>query len=63
LCDVIRVEEKILGAENANTLNSRDTFAGVLYGEGRHAEAEAEYRDVSKLREKLLGPEHLRHSR
>jgi tetratricopeptide (TPR) repeat protein len=55
---VIKLQEKTIGAENPETVNSRDTLADALEGQGKYAEAEAEYRSVAKLREKLLGPEH-----
>jgi tetratricopeptide (TPR) repeat protein len=40
------------------TLTSRNNLASALGEQGKHAEAEAEYRAVLKLEEKVLGPEH-----
>ena len=42
----------------SDTLSSRINLASALYAQGKYAEAEAEYRAVLKLEEKVLGAEH-----
>ena len=46
------------GEEDADVLSLRNNLASALYSQGKSAEAEAEYRAVIKLQEKVLGAEH-----
>lgn len=55
---VIKVQERVLGAEHPDTLKSRMNLAIALRAQGKHAEAEQEHRAVSKIRERVLGAEH-----
>jgi hypothetical protein len=48
----------VLGAEHPSTLDTRNKLAEVLAAQTRFAEAEAEYRAVIILREKVLGVDH-----
>ena len=55
---LFKLEEKVLGPEHPNTLDTRNKLAEVLAAQTRYAEAEAEYRAVIILREKVLGVDH-----
>lgn len=46
------------GPENPATLKSRNNLANTLSGQGKHAEAEREYRAVLGINERVLGAEH-----
>ena len=48
----------MLGPEHPSTLDTRNKLAEVLAAQTRFAEAEAEYRAVIILREKVLGVDH-----
>ncbi len=48
----------MLGPDNLVTLNSRGNLAIALIGQGKFADAHAQYTDVLKLMERLLGLEH-----
>jgi len=55
---VIEVRTHVLGAEDPDTLSSRNGLANEFLHQGKFAEAEVEHRDVMNLREKILGPQH-----
>jgi TolA-binding protein len=52
---VISLQEKVLGTENPDTLETRYGLAEVLAHQGKYADAETEFRAVLKLQEKVLG--------
>jgi hypothetical protein len=52
------VRARILGPDHTDTLDSRHRLIYALTRQTKHAEAEAEAREVLKLREKVLGLEH-----
>ena len=54
---LIAVEERVLGAQDPETLASKNGLANALDDEGRHGDAESEHRRVLDLRSKVLGPE------
>jgi hypothetical protein len=74
LREVIRAKEKVLGAqvylleknvssrvdeiETLTPLESRTLFANTLRDQRKYGEAEAQYKEVIQLEEKVLGPEH-----
>jgi hypothetical protein len=47
-----------LGPEHPETLTARSNLAWAIAAQGRAAEAEAMWRELLPLREKVLGPEH-----
>ena len=55
----VAVRERVLGAEHADTLLSRNWLSNALDAQGRHVEAEQEQRAVLAIRERVLGPENL----
>lgn len=55
---VLKVMERVLGAEHPATLGSRNNLALALDAQGKNAEAEQEHRAVLKIRERLVGAEH-----
>ena len=59
--DVCRVvnstHEKLVGAENPETLKSRGIFARMLLYQGNDSDAERECRQVLEIRQRLSGPE------
>lgn len=55
--DVIKLKEKVLGAEHPETLISRNNLANLFYIQRKVPEAEAECRQLVQLEEKVLGPE------
>ena len=57
LREVIEVRTGIVGAENPDTLRSRNNLGLALLRGGKFAEAEREYREVVALQTKVLGPE------
>jgi tetratricopeptide (TPR) repeat protein len=54
------VEERIraFGAEDAETLRSRNRLAYALWRDGRYKEAEHDFREIIALEDRILGPEH-----
>ncbi|KAJ5494608.1 Tetratricopeptide-like helical [Penicillium fimorum] len=54
----LRVREKALGPEHADTLTSVNDLGYVLRRQGKYEEAEAMHRRALEGREKALGPEH-----
>jgi tetratricopeptide (TPR) repeat protein len=50
--------QRLLGAEDSNTLNSQEVYAAALVDGGRFQEAEPIARQILRVRERLLGPEH-----
>lgn len=57
LRQVVEVRTGVLGAENPDTLRSRNNLGLALLRGGKFAEAEREYRAVVALQTKVLGPE------
>lgn len=57
LREVVEVRTGIVGAENPDTLRSRNNLGLALLRGGKFAEAEREYREVVALQTKVLGPE------
>jgi len=56
--EALVLEEKVLGAEDPETLGSMDNLALVLNWQGKYAEAEEMHRQTLKLYTKVLGAEH-----
>ncbi len=54
---VYQVTERVLGAENPETLKSRGNLAAILSDEHYYGEAEAELRAIIKIEQKVLGPD------
>jgi tetratricopeptide (TPR) repeat protein len=54
---VIEARTQIYGSEDRETVKARRKLALSLHLQSRHLEAEAEFREVVKLDEKMLGPE------
>ena len=54
---MIEVRTQIFGPEDRETLKARRRLALSLQLQARYLEAEAEFREVVKLDEKMLGPE------
>jgi serine/threonine protein kinase len=55
---VIEVRTHIFGPENRETLSARRLLGLCLLQQAKCPEAEVEYRDLIRLDEKILGPEH-----
>lgn len=53
---IVKIDEKMLGAENPETLKTRDDLLLILF-EHKAADALIESQQILKLREKVLGPE------
>jgi tetratricopeptide (TPR) repeat protein len=47
----------VVGPEHPDTLLTRSDLAEVFYHQNKYTEAETEFREVLKLREKVLGPD------
>jgi tetratricopeptide (TPR) repeat protein len=58
LFHVLALREKQLGLEHPDTLWTMHNLADVYDSQGRHSEAETQYKLVLALREKQLGLEH-----
>ena len=52
---VISLQSKVLGAEHAHTLNTRNNLAELLDDEGKYAEAETECRQIIEVETKVVG--------
>jgi tetratricopeptide (TPR) repeat protein len=48
----------VFGPEHPETLSSGSNIGAALALEGKYAEAEVQYREILKLKEKVLGSEH-----
>ena len=48
----------MLGAEHPSTLITRQGIATVLFAQGKLAEAEAEFRQLSAVQRRVLGTDH-----
>lgn len=55
---MVKVMERVLGAEHPDTLGSRNNLADNLEHQGKHTAAEQEHRAVLKIQERVLGAEH-----
>lgn len=55
---VVDVRSHVLGAENPDTLTTRNRLDNALRAEGNYTEAEGDFRELIKLQEKVRGPEH-----
>jgi tetratricopeptide (TPR) repeat protein len=58
LRSVVEVRTQVLGPEHPDTLWSRGNLAIALAAQGKYAEAEAQFRGVFAIREKVTRPEH-----
>ncbi len=56
---VIEARTQIYGYDHRETVNARRTLADSLFQQSRYLQAETELREISKLDEKILGPENL----
>lgn len=56
--EVLKLDEKVLGPEHPDTLDTRANLAGALLHQGRYVEAETEARQVVRVDEKVHGAEH-----
>ena len=48
--ELLRAQERVLGPEHRDTLNTAMQLAGASLNQGRNAEAESQYRQVLALR-------------
>ena len=48
--ELLRTQERVLGPEHRDTLNTAMQLAGASLNQGRNAEAESQYRQVLALR-------------
>lgn len=55
---VAKMVGRLLGAEHAVALDTRDVVGQALHRMGRYAEAEVVHRRVLEARERVLGPDH-----
>jgi len=56
---LIILQQRVLGTEHPETLESRCRLGDVLYQQAKYDKAEKEYRAVLKIRERTLGAEHI----
>jgi len=57
--EALALRKKLMGNEHADVAASLNNLSGVLWRQGRAAEAETMYRETLAMRRKLLGNEHL----
>lgn len=55
---ILRIEQRMLGAEHPTTLRTMSDLAGTVSDQGRWNEAEAMQAQVLDIRERLLGANH-----
>ena len=52
---LLRAQERVLGPEHRDTLNTAMQLAGASLNQGRNAEAESQYRQVLATQQRVLG--------
>jgi tetratricopeptide (TPR) repeat protein len=55
---VLALQQRVLGPEHPNTMDTFANLASALRSQGNYAEAETTYRAVLAIQQRVLGPEH-----
>ena len=56
--ELLDVQRRVLGSEHPGTLATMGNLANSRWSQGKHAEAEQEFRELLDVRRRVLGPEH-----
>eukprot|EP00037_Helgoeca_nana_P018573 m.177577 g.177577 ORF g.177577 m.177577 type:complete len:92 (+) comp24491_c4_seq8:3-278(+) len=56
--ELLRVQQRVVGAEHPATLATRQALCAVLYGQKKYVQAEAKSREVLAAYRRVLGADH-----